>query len=485
MTRGDLIALLPLIVLAATAVAIMLVAAWYRSHRLTAALTLTGLAAAFVLLVAVSRLAPRPITPLLLIDGYALFYMGLIFAASFAVVLLAYGYWAAHPGSLTEFYLLVLLATLGSSVIVAASHFASFFLGLEILSVSLYALIAYRTMAAQGIEAGLKYLVLAAVSAALLLFGMALIYMELGTMEFGRLASLLAVHPPYRPMVLIGLVMILVGIAFKLGLVPFHLWTPDVYQGAPAPITAFIATISKGAMFALLLRYFAAVRVDQTPSLVLVFVLIAIVSMVAGNLLALLQNNIKRLLAYSSIAHLGYLLVAFLASGPRGAAAATYYLAAYFVTMLGAFGVVTILSVRDGDADRLEDYAGLGHRRPWVAGVFAGTLLSLAGIPLTAGFIGKFYIITAGVGSHLWLLVVVLVTTSTIGLFYYLRIVTVMYQLPSEIPTGLPPEPTSRAASYSLTGAVALSSLAFALIWLGVYPGPLLRIIHAAVADLH
>ena len=177
--------------------------------------------------------------------------------------------------------------------------------------------------------------------------------------------------------------------------------------------------------------------------------------------------------------------MAFLAGGPRGAAAAAYYLAAYFVTMLGAFGVVTILSVQDGDADRLEDYAGLGRRRPWLAGVFAGTLFSLAGIPLTAGFIGKFYIITAGVGSNLWLLVVVLVTTSAVGLFYYLRIVTAMYLLPSPNLPESPPGAALRTVPYSLAGAIALSSLMFALVWLGVYPGPLLRVIYAAVADLH
>ena len=176
MTRFDLVGLLPIIVLAAAAVVIMLVIAFHRSHRLTMTLSLTGLGAAFLVLVAVSFLPPRPVTPLLIIDGYALFYMGLIFAASFAVVLMAYGYWAMHPGSVEEFYVLVLLATLGAAIIVAAGHFASFFLGMEVLSVSLYALIAYRPMTGQGIEAGLKYLLLGSVASAILVYGMALVF---------------------------------------------------------------------------------------------------------------------------------------------------------------------------------------------------------------------------------------------------------------------------------------------------------------------
>jgi NADH-quinone oxidoreductase subunit N len=271
--------------------------------------------------------------------------------------------------------------------------------------------------------------------------------------------------------------MIIVGVGFKLALVPFHLWTPDVYEGAPAPVTAFVATVSKGSMFALLLRYFIQVDVHAYGASFLVLSLIAIVSMFVGNLLALLQNNVKRVLAYSSIAHLGYLVVALLASGALAAAAAAFYLTAYFVTTLIAFGIVTVLSPDERDADALIDYQGLFWRRPLLAGIFTATLFSLAGIPLTAGFVGKFYLVAAGVQSALWLLVIILVVSSVIGLFYYVRIIAVMYMpLPEREEVSVP------ASSLSLAGGAALAVLALLLVWLGAYPAPFIDVIRKAIA---
>ncbi len=239
------------------------------------------------------------------------------------------------------------------------------------------------------------------------------------------------------------------------------MWTPDVYEGAPAPVTAFIATVSKGAMFAVLFRYLTPSNVQVETPLFIVFSLIAIASMFVGNLLALLQTNVKRILAYSSIAHMGYLLVAFLASGTTAIAAVSYYLVAYFVTTLGAFGVIIVLSNSDEDADRLEEYRGLAWQRPWLAGVFTAMLLSLAGIPLTAGFVGKFYVMAAGIGSALWLLVTMLVINSAIGLFYYLRIIIVIFSAPrtaAEIPLTSPRR--SRWRKRSLDGPYPLAPVA-------------------------
>lgn len=478
MTPGELRALLPFIILAAVPVMIMLVVAFYRSHRVTALLTLAGLAIASFTLPLASSSGSGRVTSLLIVDHYALFFTGLIVAASFAVAALSYGYLKKREGYHEEFYILLLLATLGSAILVASSHFASFFLGLEVLSVSLYALIAYPRREHLHIEAGIKYLILAAASAAFLLFGMALVYLELGTMEFARIVSLGAVSFDGTDLLLLaGLGMLVIGIGFKLAVVPFHMWTPDVYEGAPAPVTAFVATVSKGGMFALLLRLFTPMDGPTYRSLFVVFALIAIVSMFAGNLLALFQNNVKRILAYSSIAHLGYLLVAFIAGGPLAVTAATFYLVAYFVTMLGAFGVITVLSGAERDADRIDDYRGLFWRRPWLAGIFTATLLSLAGIPLTAGFVGKFYLVVAGVGSALWLPVIILVVTSSIGLFYYLRIVVALYQPPA-------PEISVVAPSTPLAGGLVLAALAFLLVWLGVAPAPLMRIIQTIAAGL-
>jgi NADH-quinone oxidoreductase subunit N len=264
--------------------------------------------------------------------------------------------------------------------------------------------------------------------------------------------------------------------------VPFHLWTPDVYEGAPAPVTAFIATVSKGGVFAVVLRYFYETETAAAGPVWTVFAIIAVGSMAAGTLLALLQDNVKRILAYSSIAHFGFLLVAFLVGGEMGATAATFYLAAYFVTTLGAFGVIGALSGSERDADHIADYHGLFWRRPWLSGTMSAMLFSLAGIPLTAGFVGKFYVLAAGASAAMWGLLIVMVVSSAVGLYYYLRIMVYMYATEEEAPgeqvAALPPAPAG------LTAGVALTVLTVLLLWLGVFPGGLFEAIATAVGAL-
>jgi len=476
----DIVALAPLIVLSGAAVVVMLAISIRRSHALTAGLTLAGLVLTFASCWWAARVAPRQVTPLIVIDGFALFYTGLIVLATIAVVLLSYGYFERHEVRREEFYVLLLTSTVGSVALVASNHFASFFLGLEILSVTLYAMIGYLSLRPVSLEAGIKYLILAAASAAFLLFGMALIYAETGTMSFSGIAVALGELPaPRSSLILPGVALLVTGIGFKLGVVPFHLWTPDVYEGAPAPATTFVATVSKGAMFAILLRYFYESQSGNFRSMALVFAIIAVFSMLFGNLLALLQSNMKRILAYSSIAHLGYLLVAFLAGGAMGAAAATFYLVAYFVTTLGAFGVVTVLSQGERDADRIEDYRGLFWRRPALASIFTAMLLSLAGIPVTAGFLGKFYIVAAGARASIWALIIILVVTSVIGLYYYLRIVVAMF---GEVPEGV--EAPAIVSRLALAGGWTLAALTVLLVWFGTYPGLILHAIQSAVQSL-
>jgi NADH-quinone oxidoreductase subunit N len=475
MTSGaGLVAIFPLLLLAGTPVALMLIITIQRSHRAAVAWTLLGLAASLASLWAASGVAPQQVTPLLVVDQYALIYFGMIIAATAAVAGLAYGYLEQHAVEKEEFYILLLTAALGAAVLAASSHFVSFFLGLEILSISLYALNAYIYARKTALEAGIKYLVLAAASAAFLLFGMALIYAAVGTMEFSRMAGLMMeTAGPNRTLLLPGLAMIITGMAFKLALVPFHMWTPDVYQGAPPPVAAFIATVSKGGMFALLLRYFYRLELHNYAPVVVVFTIIAIASMLGGNLLALLQSNVKRILAYSSIAHMGYVLVAFIASGVLAVEAVTFYLIAYFVTIIGAFGVVTVLSNGEEDAESLEAYRGLFWRRPALAGVMTAMLLSLTGIPVTAGFIGKFYVVAAGASSSAWALIIILVVSSVIGAFYYLRVIFALYADTSEKPAEVAPR--------MAFGSSVLVVLTLMLIWLGVYPAPLLHVIRAAL----
>jgi NADH-quinone oxidoreductase subunit N len=466
--------LLPLIVQLAGTVSIMLVIAFYRRHTLVAGLTLAVLLLSFIFIVVNASAAAIQVTTLLIFDGFANLINGLIVFASMIVLLLGYGYLRNRPEKREEFYLLLLTAVMGSIVIASSSHFISFFLGLEILSIALYAMIAYAFQNQLSIEAGVKYLVLAASSAAFLLFGMGMIYYELGTMEFRQIAAKLTATSSMSVVMLAGLALILVGIGYKLALVPFHFWTPDVYEGAPAPVSAFVASVSKGSMFAVLVRFFTQVNPNGHPSLYLAVAVVAIATMLAGNFLALRQRNLKRLLAYSSIANLGYLLVAFLSTGNQALQASTFFLVSYFVTVIAAFGVVTVLSGRDRDADQLEQYRGLFWRKPWLAAILTVAMFSLAGLPLTVGFIGKFYVVLAGVASALWLLVLVLVVSSAIGLYYYLRVIVVMYTHPVEAQPSYTLTP-----SLSIAGSLSLAMLLLLIIWLGIYPTPLVDIIRA------
>ena len=473
MSSPVLTASLPLLVIAATAVLVMIAIAVKRNHQVTAIISFAGLAFAFVCLWPAYSAAPVEATSLLIIDHYALVYMGLVLGASSAVVLLSFPYLKGRSEDKDEFYLLLLLAATGSMVLAASDHMASLFLGMELLSISLYALISYPRTEALPLEAGIKYLVLAASSSAFLLFGLALLYVASGTMDLGRIPT---AESPSAFAYLAGVLLLLTGIGFKLAVVPFHLWTPDVYQGAPLPVTAFVATVSKGGVFAFLLRWLRSAG-GASNALLIVLAIIAIASMLLGNLLALRQTNVKRLLAYSSIAHMGYFLVAVIAGGDLGRAAATYYLTAYIVTILGAFGCLLALSDSGRDTETFDDIRGLFWRRPVLGSVFAGMILSLAGIPLTAGFLGKFYVLTAGASAAAWVLILVLIVSSTIGLVYYLRVLVAMFADAERART------VSDTQRVGIAPAFALLVLTVMLFVLGVYPGPLWNTITAAAAQ--
>lgn len=475
--NADLVVLAPLIFTAVTAVAALLVIGAYRHHAATAFVTFTGLLCTCVAFPFAWAGQPGPFGPLLLLDHYALLYQALFLLVAAAVMLLSYGYLDRHERHCEEFYVLILLATLGAMVLVASAHFASFFLGLELLSISLYALIALRQDRALGVEAALKYLVLAGTSSAFLLLGMALLYAQLGTMQLEELAGAMG-RAPLMPL-LAGLGLVFVGVGFKLALVPFHLWTPDVYQGAPAPVAAFIATVSKGALLALLVRYMGLLQLQHQPAVGQLLAWAAVLSMTAGNLLALQQQNLKRLLAYSSIAQMGYVLIAVLLAPPVAALVATFYLITYYAAITAAFGVITRLAVEGDEPEELGLYESLAWRRPWLAGVLTAAMLSLAGLPLTAGFLGKFLLATGGVGGKLWALMIALVLNSALGLYYYLRVVSALYRrrperlLAARLPVARP--------AVTVAG-VCLGALTILIVALGVYPTPLLGLIGEVVA---
>jgi NADH-quinone oxidoreductase subunit N len=345
-------------------------------------------------------------------------------------------------------------------------------------------LIGYLRTRRHPLEAAVKYLLLSIAASAFLLFGLALLYFESGAMTFHGVGVIVKQAQTVPALWLGGLILVLVGIALKLGLAPFHMWIPDVYQGAPAPITMYIATVSKGAVVALLLRLASEVGVLELTPLVQLFSLLAVVSMVTGNVLGLLQQNVKRLLAYSSIAHFGYLLVALVAGGPSAAEAVTFYVIVYCAMSLGAFGVVTVYSSEGGDKDRFEDYQGLFWTRPWLAAMLALSLLSLAGIPVTAGFIGKFYMITAGVDAGVWWLVLVLVANSVVSLYYYLRLIVTLFGEETAPATFSQGHAVEGPELVRWTTVIALGLVASSILILGVYPEPLIEVIRHSVSNL-
>lgn len=468
-----------MILLTVTTVAVMVTAGFKRDHGLINALTQAGLVATLFVFVFVDPVTPLQVTPLLMFDEYTLFFSNLMIIGGIAVTAMAYPYFEKHHQLNEEFYLLVLCGTLGGVVMAASNHFVSFFIGMEMLGISLYALIAYPIHAAKiakfPLEAAIKYLIMSGITSAVMLFGMALVYAAVGTFEFPALAAATAaLDEAQSPILLVGYLMIVAGIAFKLSLVPFHMWTPDVYEGAPVPVTAFLATVSKAAMVAVTLRLLLAAEAFNFPEITVVLSLLAAASMIFGNLLAVMQSNVKRLFAYSSIAHLGYLLVVVIAAAAvpelLSIESMSYYIAAYFFTSLGGFAVTSALSNSSKELDRLQDYQGLFWRNPWLSAVMITVLLSLAGIPLTAGFIGKFYIFTTGVEGQLWFLLTMLIIGSAIGLYYYLRLIYTMLQPPHN---NLKDDPAAAALPAGLNIVMAL--MVAAIIYLGVYPTPFIE----------
>jgi NADH-quinone oxidoreductase subunit N len=369
----------------------------------------------------------------------------------------------------------VLFATSGMMLMVSAGDLIVVFLSLEIMSLSLYVLAGlFKTRLASG-EASLKYFLLGAFASSFLLYGIALIYGATGSTSLDRIAASPAAKNA-DPLVLAGLGLMLVGFGFKISSVPFHMWAPDVYQGAPTTITSFIATGSKAAAFAALIRVLVvALRGAQADWSALLWG-IAAVTMTLGNVVALAQSNLKRMLAYSSIAHGGYMLMGLVAGGAPGAGAILFYLLAYTFTTVGAFGAIGLCARAGEEAVEVGDYAGMARRHPVLAATLALFLLSLVGIPPLAGFVAKFYLFGSAVrAGYLWLTVIA-VLNSAIAAYYYLRVIVYMYMRE--------PEGEGLSVASSLAGGLALSIALIGLVLLGLMPAPFADLAQAAVAPL-
>jgi NADH-quinone oxidoreductase subunit N len=358
-----------------------------------------------------------------------------LYLAVIVVVIYSRDYLVARQLDKGEYYVLVLFATVGMMVMISASHFVTIYLGLELLSLSLYALVAIDRDSPRATEAAMKYFVLGALASGLLLYGMSMVYGATGTLEIGGVAQALHLGVANKTVLVFGLVFIVSGIAFKLGAVPFHMWVPDVYHGAPTPITLLIASAPKLAAFAMTMRLLVYGLFELAGHWQSMLMLLAVLSIALGNLAAIAQTNLKRMLAYSAISHMGFLLLAMM-SGTAGAdqhfalnaySSAMYYAVAYVIMSLGTFGMILLLSRAGHEAEHLDDFKGLNQRSPWFAAVMLVLMFSMAGVPFFVGFFAKFSVLLAAVDAGHVAVAVFAVMFSLIGAFYYLRVVKLMY----------------------------------------------------------
>jgi NADH-quinone oxidoreductase subunit N len=468
----DLLAILPIVVVSLWACALLLIEAFLpeRARPAVPWLAAAGMAVALALVVVVQPPVVSAYGGMVEVDGLGRFLQALFLVAGILAVPLALDYVRRRGIARGEYYTLLMFSVAGMMLMAVAADLVIVFLALELLSIPLYVLAAFAWPRPESEESGMKYFLLGAFASAFLVYGTALAYGATGSTNLRALFDALQTGQADPLMLAIAGSLLLVGLGFKVAAVPFHMWTPDVYQGAPTSAVAFMAVGAKAAGFAVLLRLLLVGFPVTAEVWVPLVTVLAAVTMVWGNVAAIAQSDIKRMLAYSSIAHAGYLLVAVAAgsTGPTAAAAvsgALFYLLAYGVTTIGAWAVVVALEQSDGSGTAIEDYAGLARRRPWMALAMSIFMLSLIGVPPTLGFLGKFVVFGSAVDAGLIGLAVIGVLTSLVSAYYYLRVVVFMYMRPGEAAV--------RREAW-LTAAIAATALA--TLFLGLLPGPLLEL---------
>ena len=476
MTAQDLSATLPLLLLTGWACALMLLDAFIPAERkdLTAGLAALGIVVAF------GALAPRfgqtteAFGGMLVVDGFASFLDVVFLGSGLLGIALAYDYLKRMGIERGEYYSLLLFSICGMMLMGRAADLIIVFLALELLSIPLYVLSGFAVPRLESEEAALKYFLLGAFATGFVVYGIALTYGALGSTRMEAILETVRSGATPPGLLLVGMGLILIGFGFKVAAVPFHMWTPDVYQGAPSSVTAFMSVGAKAGGFAALLRLLISALPDLAVAWAPAAAWISALTMVWANFAAIAQPNVKRMLAYSSIAHAGYILMALAASAssevaPQAASAALFYLAAYAVTNLGAWGVVLSMEKQEGAGLSIDDYAGLGQRRPGLALAMTAFMLSLTGVPPTIGFVGKFFLFRAAIQAGLVWLALIGVITSLVSAYYYLRVVVVMYMRPGE------PEARSERWLSAGLGLTALATVVF-----GILPGPLLALAERA-----
>lgn len=476
MSFSELMPLAPVMIVALTAIVVMILTAIKRNHNLIATATVVGLNLSVIYILMEmfgGHFVPANVMGMFMVDPFTMLYQLLILIAALACSTLSHAYIETYKSNREELYILLLTSVVGAMLMVSSSHYASFFISLELMSIPVYGLLAYTHQRARSLESGVKYLVLSATASAMLLMGMAYIYAYTGSLSFYDSVQAL-MQAIQQPMVIIGLGLIIFAIAFKLSLAPFHKWTPDVYAGAPAPMATFLATAAKVATIGLFVRYILTSGAILIESLVTIITIIAVLSILVGNLLAVRQVNLKRILGYSSISHFGYLLIALVSMTYVSLGSVNVYVITYVLTTIGAFGAVALMSSPYNNLDEAEslaDYRGLFWRRPVLTATLTVMMLSLAGIPLTAGFIGKFLVVMAAVTTQHWFLAAMVIVGSGIGLYYYLRVMVVMYMTPPETPR----IDADKHWGQKVGGLMVLGA-AVLVLFLGIYPDPMIKL---------
>jgi NADH-quinone oxidoreductase subunit N len=469
--------ILPAAILCIAGLVVMIIGLYLHKGvmAITAILSLVGVLAAIAANAPLRMLNKPAFSGLISVDAYTWFFNLLILIATGLTVLTSVRYLTDDGVDLYEYFVLLLFSAAGMMFMVSGNHILTIFIGLETLSVSIYILSGILPMSLKSKEAALKYIVLGSFSSAVFLYGAALMYGAAGSLSLPALAKYFQAGQISK-MAIIGMGLLLVGFAFKVAAVPFHMWTPDVYEGAPTPFTGFMSVGVKAAAFAAFARvFFEALTALQVNWADILWVL-SILTMILGNVAALVQENIKRMLAYSSIAHAGYILIGMVAGKEPGTAGMLYYLLAYTFTNIGAFGIVALVG-RKGEANvMIDDYRGLARLHPILALVMSIFLFSLAGIPPTAGFVGKFTIFSAAINSGYLGLVIVGVLTSAVSVFYYFRVIMKMYmESPETMPTKLRFGPAMVLALTIATGVV---------LYIGIFPTTYLELAAESVKPL-
>jgi NADH-quinone oxidoreductase subunit N len=465
----------PELLVSAVAMGVLCISVFFSRKRenLLAVAALVGLAAAAGLLAVVARV-PHRAEPILagmfVVDNFSLFFKALILLSAALTVFSSIRFLAEAPYPAGEYYSLVLFTAVGGMLMASGANLASIYVSLELMALSSYVLAGYFKQQEKSVEAAAKYFILGAFSSGVLLYGISLVYGFSGKLGLAELASAFAGASPHRVLT-IGVLLLLFGILFKIAAVPFHVWAPDVYEGAPTPITAFFSVGPKAGAYAILGRIFYIAFPGFGRDWKFVVFWVAVATLVAGNLAALLQTNVKRLLAYSSIASAGYALLGVLAFSQGGIEAILIYLLAYTFMNFGAFALVILLESRGYAGESIDDWKGLAGRNPLLAAVMLVFLLSLAGIPTTAGFIGKYYLFAAAIRAGYPGLAVLAVLASAVSLFYYFRIVAAMYFSEGE----------GVALKWSPGLAVALGVCAAATVVIGLVPQPFVQLAHLCV----